>query len=56
MNTENAILIRTKLNAPTINNRIIKRTKVFNKLEEPSPCLITAALPEPVKRLLHGDV
>jgi len=34
MNEQNAILIRAKLNAPTINQKIIKREKVTQKLQQ----------------------
>jgi ATP/maltotriose-dependent transcriptional regulator MalT len=34
MNEKNTILVRTKLNAPSINPKIIKRTEVLEKLQQ----------------------
>ncbi len=41
MDEQNTILVRTKLNAPTINSKIIKREKVLCKLEQSTDFKLT---------------
>jgi LuxR family maltose regulon positive regulatory protein len=41
MNEQSAILVRTKLNVPTINHKIIKRAKVLKKLQQSSEYRLT---------------